>query len=196
MKEVWRGPLGPAGDDGEYEVWIEARASGLVRWQRRRDLDRCDGAETELFREAWDEATRTWKAARPSVRFPDSTATVKAVASPALGAGWYRASGMTTAAGATDAGQLVAPRVLDDGNPATAWREDRGGDGTGEMFTFRTTMKGGRAAAVRVVPGAGSGNRVRALQVIGKGAAYRIELPDVAATEPVVATLPAPIEGC
>jgi HEAT repeat protein len=196
MKEVWRGPLGPAGDDGEYEVWIEARASGLVRWQRRRDLDRCDGAETELFRESWDEGSRTWKAARPSVRFPDSTATVKAVASPALGAGWYRASGATTAAGAGDAGQLVAPRVLDDGNPATTWREDRGGDGTGEMFTFRTTMKGGRAAAVRVVPGATSGNRVRALHVIGKGATYRVELPDVAATEPVVATLPAPIEGC
>ncbi|HUQ06618.1 MAG TPA: hypothetical protein VM261_29145 [Kofleriaceae bacterium] len=196
MRELWRGPVGPAGDDGEYEVWIEARPSGLVRWQRRSDLDRCDGAQAELFREVWDDASGTWKPARPSVRFPDSTATVKAVASPALGAGWYRASGATTAAGATDAGQLVAPRVLEDSDPKTAWREDRGGDGTGEMFTFRTTMKGGRAAAVRFVPGGdGKGNRVRALHVIGKGASYRVEL-DASTTGPVVATLPQPIDGC
>lgn len=196
MKELWRGPVGPAGDDGEYEVWIEARPSGLVRWQHRSDLDRCDGAPVELFREAWDDATARWKPARPSVRFPDVTATVKAVPSASLGAGWYRATAVTTAAGAGDAGQLVAPRVLEDGDPRTLWKEDRGGDGTGELFTFRTTMKGGKAAALRVVPGPGAGNRVRALTVLGKGAAYKVELPDAPPGDAVVATFPSPIEGC
>ena len=193
LKELWRGPVGPAGDDGEYEVWIEARPAGLVRWQRRADLDRCDGTPAELFREAWDDGAARWKPARPSVRFPDVTATVKAVPGASLGAGWYRATGATTAAGAVDAGELVAPRVLEDGNPRTAWKEDRGGDGTGEMFTFRTTMKGGKAAALRFVAAPG-GNRVRALTVIGKGATYEVVLPDAA--EPVVATFPSPIDGC
>mgnify|MGYP002379678291 CR=1 FL=1 len=196
MKELWRGPVGPAGDDGEYEVWIEARPSGLVRWQRRGDLDRCDGAPVELFREAWDDAAGRWKPARPSVRFPDVTATVKAVPSASLGAGWYRATAATTAAGAGDAGQLVAPRVLEDGDPRTLWKEDRGGDGSGEMFTFRTTMKGGKAAALRVIPGATAGNRVRALTVVGKGATYLVELADAPPGEAVVATFPSPIEGC
>ncbi|MBE7453752.1 MAG: hypothetical protein HS111_34270 [Kofleriaceae bacterium] len=129
---------------------------------------------------------------------------MQAAPSPALGAGWYRATGATTAAGATDASQLVPPRALDDGDPTTVWREDRGGDGTGEQFTFRTTMKGGRAAAIRIVPGAAAaargaaaGNRVTALAVVGKDAAYRVDLPtSVPATEPVVATLPRPIDGC
>lgn len=204
LRELWRGPVGPAGDDDEYEVWLEARPSGLVRWQRRRDLDRCDGAPVELFREGWDDARGGFRPARPLVRFPDAMPAVQAAPGPALGAGWYRATGATTAAGATDAGQLVPPRALDDGDPTTVWREDRGGDGTGEQFTFRTTMKGGRAAAIRIVPGAAAaargaaaGNRITALAVIGKDAAYRVDLPtSVPATEPVVATLPRPIDGC
>ncbi len=204
MKEVWRGPVGPIGDDGEYELWIEARPSGLVRWQRRADLDRCDGTPVELFREGWDDGGGGFRAARPSVRLPDIMPTVTASPSAATGAGWYRATGATTAAGAGDASQLVPPRALDDGDATTAWREDRGGDGTGEQFTFRTTMKSGRAAALRIIPGAAAGargaaagNRIKALAVIGATAAYRVELPaGPGATDPVMASFPAPIDGC
>ncbi len=211
LREVWRGPVGPAGDDGEYEVWIAATAGGLVRWQQRADLTRCDGGPVELFREGWDPRARRFRPIRPGVRIPDKLPVVKATAergaAGAAAAGWYRVRLGSTQAGADDAGELVAPRALGDGDPATAWREDRGGDGTGELFDVRPATRGGRAAAVRIVPGDGqsaaalaAGNRVARLAVLGKTGSVLIDVPDPVAGggpgQAYLATLPAPIDGC
>lgn len=211
LREVWRGPVGPAGDDGEYEVWIAATAGGLVRWQQRADLGRCDGGPVELFREGWDARTRSFRPARPSVRIPDGLPVVKAVAeTPAtavVSGGWYKVRLASAQAGATDAGQLVAPRALADGDPATAWREDRGGDGTGELFDVRPALTGGKAAAIRIVPGDGktaaalaAGNRVARLAVLARGGGALVDVPDPVAGggpgQAYVATLPAPLDGC
>jgi len=193
MIEVWRGEVGPAGDDDEYERWVAAEAEGLVRFQARADQRRCDGVPIELFRERWDGRGFVGAAPQP-IGLPSGTPVV--VAKPARGGvagGWYRAVAASTRSGATDASMLTAPRGLDDGDVATAWT----GAGRGTVWSYRASVAGGQAAVLRIVGASARGTvRPSRLAVIGARGAVIVEVPDAPAGVAYEAVLPTPIAGC
>ncbi len=210
LRELWRGPVGPT-DDDEYQRWLAAAADGLIRYQERADLVRCDGPPLALFRERWDERAGGFRPAAATVRIPDSLAVVKASAASAGAVpGWYRPTITSSAAGATDAGQLVAPQALADGDLATRWSPGEAGDGIGAAITFRTRLRGGAAASLRITPGGATAAaakdhlRVARLAVLGAGGGAVIELPDPLAgpaagrdpTQAYRASLPSTLDGC
>lgn len=198
LAEVWRGEVGPAGDDDEYERWVAAEPAGLVRYQTRADQRRCDGVMTPLFRERWDDKAGGFVAIGAAPIDPPAGAPVVAAVAtgPGLPGGWYRAVAASSQAGARDAGMLTAPRVLGDGDPTTAWREDGADDGRGTVWNFRASVAGGKAAALRLVPAAdAAANRPARLLVIAASGAAIVEVPPGAATA-YTATLPVPLEGC
>jgi HEAT repeats len=213
--ELMRLPLGPQGGDGEYGAAAELSARGLVRWQTRPDLVRCDGAALRLFAERWDPASRRWAPAEASEvpASADGVATVTAVTAPAAAssatgsaaaraADVFRARSTTSQRGAARADELAIPSELDDGDPRTAWKSS--GDGRGEVLGFRARLAAGKALRLRVVPGdASSASAFRAaarpakLWIIGKTQRFTAALPD--ATTPgagYLVALPQPIEGC
>jgi len=203
--ELWRGAVGPT-DDDEYEQWLDADATGVVRYQARADQRRCDGAPLALFRERWDAKAKAFVATGAALVAPPAGApTVTAQpAGPGLPTAWYRAATTSAAAGATDAGMLTAPRALGDGDPATAWQSPAGDPGVGTVWSFRAAVAGGKAAAIRVVP-SGAGDpavaRPARLVVLAANGAAVIEVPDPIATraprgQAYVAQLPTPLDGC
>lgn len=201
--ELWRGAVGPSGDD-EYEQWVAADAGGLWRYQTRADQKRCDGVALELFRERWDDRAAAWVAAPPRANdAPTGAPVVTAKAGgPGLPASWYRAVTTSMASGALDAGALTAPRALGDGDVATSWTAP--GDGRDAVWSFRATISGGKAAAIRIVPsGDGDAKRGRAarLYVYSASGGAVIEVPDPIATraprgQAYTAVLPTPLDGC
>ncbi|MBK9031625.1 MAG: hypothetical protein IPL61_09870 [Myxococcales bacterium] len=205
LTELWRGPVGPGGDD-EYEQWVVADARGLVRFQTRGDQRRCDGVPLELFPERWDERGRRFVAAPPArIDPPAGAPTVTAQPTgPGLATAWYRATTASRAAGAADASMLTAPRALGDGDLATAWTAGERDDGVGAVWNFRTTVSGGKAAAIRIVPsGDGAATRARParLLVIAAAGAAVIEVPDPIARrappgQAYTAVLPTALDGC
>jgi len=206
LVEVWRGETGPIGRDGDHAVQIDATAAGVVRSQRRTGFQRCDGAPAELFREGWNDRAGKFQAIRGSVSIAATATTLTATreapeGAPTLSAA-YRAAIASTEAGANDASQLGAPYQLDDGDPATAWREDRGGDGRGEWFTYRARQKGVKVAALRILAGDARGatemaasNRVARLALVTATHAYWVDLPDGTKADAWWVKLPAPIEA-
>jgi hypothetical protein len=178
---LWRGAAGPIGRDGEHDVVVEAMARGLVRYQTRRDIARCDRAPARLFVEGWDDGRRAFRPVRADVGVSEDVPVLKAVPAPAgvTRSLIYRATAASTAPGVDEASALPVPTALDDGDPATVWREGRGGDGQGEFVTFAASMASAAASGLRIVPGARDGlNRVARLAVVTASAAFWIEVPD------------------
>ncbi len=205
LRELWRGAVGPA-DDDEYALWIGARTEGVIRYQERADLVRCDPQPIELFRELWDDRAGGFKPRPGGVRIPDTLPVVSAsAAGVAAAAGWYRPVATSSMAGATDAAQLVAPRALADDDLATAWTSARA-DGVGAAITFRSTLRGGKAASLRIVPGGRDARAARAhlrparLAVLGAGGGALVDVPDPAAgkapDQVYAARLPVALDGC
>lgn len=214
--ELARLPIGPQGADGEYGAAAELSSRGLMRWQTRADLVRCDGKPLRLFAERWDPASKRWSAAEAS-EVPvtaDGAATVTAISAPAAtssgapqttgarAADVFRARSTTSQRGATRADELAIPSELDDGDPKTAWKS--GGDGRGEVLGFRARLTAGKALRLRVVPGdASSASAFRAaarpakLWMIGAKQRFHVALPDPTAPGAAyLIALPQPIEGC
>jgi hypothetical protein len=205
---AWRGPVGPVGADGDYAIAVEASAAGVVRVQRRAGIDRCDGAAAQLFAEGWDAAQQRFRPILPAIGVDPHAPVITATATAPTGAparsAVFHATAASSMAGASDASELTAPRALDDGDPATRWREDRGGDGRGEFFTFRAGLAGTTAVGLRIVPGSATDpatrgtNRIARLAVVAGHDAYWIDVPEVrgAADQALWATLPPIAGGC
>ncbi len=159
LVEVWRGAVGPKGRDREWSLHVEATPNGLLRYQRKPGVTRCDGAPPYLFPEAYDWKHKRFRPIKNLVRVKEDVARLQAkrqrpegiaaVAAPAV----YRARAASAQGGAGDAGELAAPREIDDGDPATVWRDAAGGDGRGEFITFNATMPKAAVRALRIVPG-------------------------------------------
>lgn len=209
--ELWRGEVGPQGRDGEWSLELAATPLGLMRYQRRPGVERCDGAPAYLFAEAFDFRSDRFRPVNPPLRV---TATRQLVATRTPPAGAtdappvvFRASAASTQAEAANAGELAVPRELDDGDPGTAWREGRGGFGKGEFVTLRAHLAGAAVRAIRLVPGDArdrasfaAGNRLKraALLIGGELAAWvvvpRDPLTDAGAfTDPYWVDLGSPI---
>ncbi|MCB9573174.1 MAG: hypothetical protein H6709_13905 [Kofleriaceae bacterium] len=206
---VWQGAAGRVGRDGDYQVRIAVEDGALYRYQQRGGVDRCDGRPARLFAEAWNgrafQAIRAWPDVDDAA--PALTATRAAPDAAPTTSISYRAAVASSQAGAGDAAQLGRPTELDDGDPATAWREDRAGDGRGEFFTFRGRRDGARLAGLRIVPGDGRSaaqaratNRVARLAVVTRDHAFWVDVPDDTSSDAAVATpwwvvFPEPIDA-
>ncbi len=203
-REVVRFPLGGVGLDREYSIEVAAGSGGVIRYQTRSDVRRCDGKPAYLFAERLDGAA--WKKLdKLPIDAPPNLATIPARLDPVATAGaplLYQARSASHQPGATDAGGLAIPRELDDGKPDTSWREDLASAGEGQFFTFQPRVATARAQQLRIVPGSPGSrtlNRPRAVIIVGAQTAFRIEIPE-GASDPrgsaYVADLPQPIAGC
>ena len=137
-KERMRQPVGGVGLDADYATEIRVLPFGLVRYQTRQGYHRCDGQPALLFAEGWD-GSRFRKLSKLPAEVPDDAPVIGAHvdASPAAVPLVYQARTASLQPGAGDAGALGIPSELDDGKPATAWREDlASSDGAGQFFTF------------------------------------------------------------
>ncbi|HEU0029414.1 MAG TPA: hypothetical protein VFQ53_02190 [Kofleriaceae bacterium] len=187
-REVARFPLGGIGLDREYSMDVDASPAGVVRYQTRWDVRRCDDKPAYLFAERLDGGTFR-RLDRPPTHVPANAPALSAKLdpTPATPPLVYQARSASHEPGATDAGALSIPRELDDGRLDTAWREDLPTAGEGQFFTFRPRIDTARAQQLRIVPGNAASqatlrasNRPRTIAIIGKQSAWRVELPDAA----------------
>lgn len=210
LTKLWQGPVGWRGD-GEHSLHVAATPQGLLRYQARPDVVRCDGQPMYLYPEAWDFRGGSFRPVYSSPRLPGDAPVLTATPEPPPGAGdavsSFRTRAASAQAGAAGAGDLVPPRELDDRDPGTVWREGLGGNGQGEIITLGTTLPQAAVAAVRIVPGdAASAERFRRANrlrraglLVGKERAFWIDFPvDPARSQKPVDTawwviLPAPV---
>lgn len=185
--------VGPVGRDGEWGRAIEAHRGGLIYYQTRPRVRRCDRKTAYLFPKAYDWRGKKFRSINNLVRVdPDAprlTATYAAPAgAPAMPRGTtFRVTAVSSSIDASFAGQLVRPVELEDGKPSTAWREGAGGYGRGEFITATASMKGGKVSAIAFIPGDGSSaaamsksNRVRTAALLVGNQAFWIDVPDPA----------------
>jgi hypothetical protein len=200
LRLLWRGAVGPVGVDGDYRIELAATAHGVIRHQSRPDVRRCDGGPAMLFAEGWDDAGKKFRPIRLAADIAPASPVLAAVRVAAtvpprpVGFVPHAASSMP---GASNAGALTAPRELDDGDAASAWREDRGGDGRGEFVTYRAAIRGQSARALWIAPAPDPAlNRPIRLAVIGAARAYWVQVPDEAPGGAYRVDLPDPLGDC
>jgi hypothetical protein len=200
-KERLRTPVGGVGLDADYGTSVTVTPFGVMRYQTRPGYRRCDGKPALLFAEGLDGGRFRRLSRIPTEVSPDAAViSAHADQAPATAPVIYQARVASVQPGATSAGALGIPSELDDGKPATAWREELASDGEGQFFTFEPRSPTMRAAQIRVVPGnARSANRVKRLAIVSGSGAWHIDVPD-GASDPAgtayVAELPAPVAGC
>jgi hypothetical protein len=200
-RELARTPIGGAGLDADYSVAVAATPDGVYRYQTRPGGGRCDGKPSYLFGEVFD-GTRFRRVSKLPIDVPASapTVTARVDASAPPDAVMYRARFASHQPGAADASALGSPCELDDGKPATAWREELAGSaGEGQYFNFVPRDPAAKATRVRIVPGAAKDtNRPARLAIVSATGAVHVELPDAARDKDAayVADLPAPLDGC
>lgn len=212
LTTLWEGQVGSQGHDGDYRVVVEATPQGIVRYQSRDDVRRCDGKPVHLFAEAWDFGQSRFRPVFNPVSMPADAPALVATRTPPRGSApasgvVFRTQAASSQDGAAHAGELAPPRELDDGDSRTVWREGTGGDGRGELITLTAPIEAA-IVGVRMVPGDASsqdlfvrGNRLaRAGLLIDERAAFWIELPvdparEGRAGEPYWVTLPEGVRG-
>ncbi len=194
---AWRGPVGGVGLDAEYAVEVQARTTGVVKFEQRFGWERCDGKPADLFAE-WFDGAGFHRRTPTSIDVADSAPKLTARADTGANAPpvVYQARAASREPGATNAGDLGLPHELDDGKLDTGWRTS--GAFRGEFFTFVPRIASAQARELRIVPQSPS-DRLHELAIVSKSGAWRVELPD-AAREPAgtafVVTLPEPVAGC
>lgn len=222
--KLWEGSIGAQGRDGEYRIRVEAAPFGLVRYQERSDVRRCDRQPAYLFPQGFDYKRRKFRNIASPVRIPASAPTIVATpAAPGQGAQpggrasgpiaatpavAFRSKSVSAQAYAEHAGMLTPPRELDDGDPQTIWSEHTGGNGRGLFITLTSPMDAPEIVALRFIPGDASSrtafaqkNRLRRLGlIVGGKHAFWISIPSDPARSrtplaPLFATLPEGISG-
>ncbi len=203
LEELWAGPVGVRGPDREFSLALETSDHGLLMYEGRPGVERCDGATARLYLRMLDWKQRRFRpvvgtmvnvdAGAPHLqatraRPPGATDGVPAV---------FRHAAASSAAEAGSARELTPPVEIDDGRLDTAWREGDGGPGRGEFLTLRSSLPDTRVAALRVVPGnaadAGTfaaGNRLRRIAVVTEKQAFWIDFPVDPARDPGGAAAP------
>ena len=192
---------GGVGLDAEYALHVQALPLGVVRYQTRPGYHRCDGKPALLFAEGFDGTSFRRLSRIPTEVAADAPViTAHADASAAGAPQLYQARIASLQPGAANAGGLGIPSELDDGKPATAWREELASDGEGQWFTFEPRAGAVKASQIRIVAGAPkTSNRPKRIAIVSATGAWHIDIPD-AAGEPAgtafIADLPAPVTGC
>lgn len=193
-KQLFRVPIGPADEDGDYGVAIALLPNGLTRYQTRPGLARCDGKPALFFAEGWDGAKFSRLGNQADLVEPNAPAiTAHADATAAPVPLLYQVRVASREPGAGGVADLVPPVELVDGNPATAWTDDRA-RARGQFFTF-APVGDTRAAELRFVVAA-HGAEPQSIAIVGAHDAYRIALPKAPPGTALVAMLPEPMKGC
>ncbi|MBT8492733.1 MAG: hypothetical protein KJO07_06705, partial [Deltaproteobacteria bacterium] len=192
---LWQGSIGAQGSDREWSRRLAITRRGLELYEERPELTTCSGrAPIPLYARAFDFKNRKFRPYRIKNALPPgsieltitTTAPKGAPAGPR--AAFLRAVGATSRRGAGSASGLSVPRAIDDGNPATAWIEGRGGTGTGEQILFRQSSPPEAITALAILPGHGASadefkNRGRVASfglILSDGSntiSYRIKVP-------------------
>jgi HEAT repeat protein len=156
-KLIFSGATGLQGVDGEWSRHVKVSSAGVLVYQRRERVDRCDGAPVYLFPRMWDFNAERF---RPVASVPRGEG-IKLTASrgvagvpkgPPLNA--FRLVAASTHQGDDGhAVNLAPPSEAEDGNPGSAWSESLGGAGLGEFLTARRPVSPYRLRAVSVIPG-------------------------------------------
>ena len=136
---AWRGEVGGVGLDAEYAVEVAGTPAGVLRYQTRPGVRRCDGKPAYLFPEGFDGSA--FRRRKPPVDIPADAAvlTAKADADKIAAPMMYSAKWASIEAGADDAGSLAKPTELDDGRADTAWH--LAADPEGQFFTFEARQE-------------------------------------------------------
>jgi hypothetical protein len=193
---VIRAPTGPVPPDGDYSLAIVPTSNGIYRYQLRTGFHRCDGKPAYLFAEGWN-GKKFQRLAKLPIDVADTAPVLvaKPDPQPAVAPLIYQAREASYEIGAENASALALPSELEDGTPATAWREELSTIGEGQFFTFEPRSSHAQAHELRFVAAAIKGTeRPRRVAVVGAKAAFHIELADIDGAQTV--ELPAPIEGC
>lgn len=164
LEKLWEGPVGTRGREGGYRLHVEATPFGLIRYQQRADIHRCDGKPAYLFPEGFDFKQRRFRNVASPMNMPASATVLRAgtraptgaIPSPPVA---FRTQSASTQAYANDAGDLVPPRELDDGDPRTVWREGTGGNGRGSFITITSPMSAPEILGLRIIPGDSSSKK-------------------------------------
>lgn len=202
-KPVTRTPIG-AGPDDEYSVAVAALPEGLFSYEERPGFGRCDNRPPLLFGKYFDgQKFRT--VSRLPTGIADAAPVLQArrddrtdVAAPLL----FKARVASHQVGSPDARMLAIPSELDDGTPATSWREELAASaGEGQFFTYRARVAGAKATQVRLVTGAmKNANRPQRLGIVTRKRAWHVDLPPSVAKDPpgsaYVVDVPEPMEEC
>jgi HEAT repeat protein len=189
---LWQGVLGPQGRDGEWMRRIIVEPNGVLVYEERPGVERCDGTGTFLYPRRLDVTSRQLQpvALVPSV--PKGAVALVPTRTPPAGLDdtsaptVFRFTGASTQVGdGGSAAGLRIPRELDDGDPTTAWSEGLGGAGRGEFFTALGDGALAPVMALRVIPGDAStktsfleANRLkRVLILAGKTDSFVVDFP-------------------
>ncbi len=194
--QVLREPTGPVPPDGDYSVAIAPTANGIYRYQLRAGFHRCDGKPAYLFAEGWN-GKKFQRLSKLPIDVADTAPVLvaKPDGQPAVAPLLYQAREASYEIGAENASALPIPTELEDGKPATAWREELTTIGEGQFFTFEPRSTTASAHEVRFVAAALKGTeRPRRVAVVGAKAAFHVELADIEGAQSV--ELPQPIDGC
>ncbi|MBL9014632.1 MAG: HEAT repeat domain-containing protein [Myxococcales bacterium] len=200
-KIATRFEIGGVGLDADYAIEVDATPIGIIRYQSRAGLRRCDATPAYLFPEGWT-GTKFQRLSRIPTGVPAAAPAIAANLDkdPAPPPVLFRARVASHQIGAGDAGGLGTPAELDDAKPDTQWREELTSDARGQFFTFETRVAAAKAKQLRFIAGGTRlANRLKRLGVVTAQGAWHVDFPD-AAIDPsgsaYVAELPEPIAGC
>ncbi len=157
LETLWRGKLGSQGADGSSSLSVELGKFGLIKYASRTGVSRCDGETAHLDAQRYDFASGRFRPARQALRMQgaDKRPTLVANVRPPsfldaeAKAFWFRGASASSSRNATSAAELVPPVALADGDPATAWVENKGGIGAGEFVTLRSDIGVVNVSAIR-----------------------------------------------
>jgi len=160
--------VGAQGRDGEWSKHVVVTDQGLIRYQGRPGVTRCDGKPAYMFLERYDFKRNEFRSAAMPVLLPDDAPTLAATRStqPAGKPVAFRFAGASIDSMASSAADLVPPRELEDGDPTTAWT----GLGRGQFATARQRSDF-KVRAIRVVA-----SDVEELGLLLGEQAYRVPL--------------------
>ncbi len=188
LEELWTGTLGPQDVDGEWSRELELGDDGVLLYETRPDVSRCDGSAAKIYPRRLDFGTRRFRPVSlvPEVGEPALLATrtpppgLSERTAPTVFR--FEAATITSDDGGSAEG-LSAPRELDDGRADTAWSEALPGFGRGAIFVARAATPRARVLALRVrANGSKVANRPRRLIVTTAGKSSIFELADSTAT--------------
>jgi HEAT repeat protein len=159
-QQLFAGPTGPQGVDGEWSQHLSVDESQVLVFQRREGIRRCDDAPMYLFPRLYDFAARKLRSVA-RVERPEAITVLRAtrdVAGGVLPVGdplntFSLVFASTHAGDEQRAANLSAPVEAEDGKPETAWAEGLGSAGQGELLIARAQPSPYRLKALRIIPG-------------------------------------------
>lgn len=190
QRVLFVGSTGPQGVDGEWSRHLRVDESGLLLYQRRQGVSRCDGAPVYLFPRMYDFAAGRFRPVAPVPRIEKPTELIARRGQPGVPSGpplnTFRLTAASTQPGDEGAAQnLAPPSDAEDGKPETAWAEALGGAGVGEFLTAQSEPSPYPLRALSIIPGDAAdakafrrANRLKSvLLLLSPTARYRVRFP-------------------